>query len=85
MTESENLNIGDLVRLKPISDKVKNSLAKRLPYMTTESEINNDIGVVFEVIPGTDKTKGYVNVRWQKLEKECSHFPITLNKICSAT
>jgi len=82
MAEKQYLNVGDLVRVKPISDEVKASLAKNQPKMNVQSEFDNDIGIVVQVIEGKNKSNSYVIVRWQKLEKEYSHFPNGLVKVC---
>jgi hypothetical protein len=82
MTEKQYLNVGDLVRVKPISDEVKASLAKNQPKMSLDSQFDNDIGIVVQVIESNNKNNSYVIVRWQKLEKEYSHFPNGLVKVC---
>lgn len=82
MTEKQYLNVGDLVRVKPISDEVKAALSKNQPNMKMHSDFDDDIGIVVQVIDSKNKSNSYVIVRWQKLEKEYSHFPNSLVKIC---
>ena len=82
MAEKQYLNVGDLVRVKPLSNEVKTALAKNQPNMSVDSQFDNDIGIVVQVIEGKNKSNSYVIVRWQKLEKEYSHFPNNLVKVC---
>jgi endonuclease III len=83
MTEKEHLNIGDLVKVKPLTQSKKYNKSAGVPKFDTTSPFDNDFGIVVQVVLHKNTKHNYVVVLWQKLAKEFSHFPSALEKISS--
>lgn len=82
MTEKEHLNVGDIVRVKPLTQSKKfNKSYAGTPKFDASSPFDNDIGVVVEVVLDKNTKHSYVVVLWQKLAKQFSHFPSALERI----
>lgn len=79
----ENLNIGDLVKVKPLTQSKKFNKNIRESKLETSSPFDDDYGIVVQVITNKDTQHSYVVVHWQKLQKEYSHFPGSLQKVSS--
>jgi endonuclease III len=79
----EDLNVGDLVRIKPLTRSKKFNKSTSVPKFDTTSPFDNDFGIVVQVVLHKNTKHSYVVVLWQKLAKEFSHFPSALEKISS--
>lgn len=79
----ENLNVGDLVKVKPPTRSKKFNKNIRESKLQRSSPFDDDLGIVVQVITNKDTMYSYVVVHWQKLQKEYSHFPGNLQKVSS--
>jgi len=77
----ESLNVGDLVKVKPLTQSKKFNKSVGMSNFDASSPFDNDFGIVVEVVLDKNTKHSYVVVLWQKLAKQFSHFPSALEKI----